>query len=135
MNTQSHYDSDGTLIGFEVPEIYVSRRQIRKMLDTSGVAAGAELGAPLLADDEVRVSFWVDGHKFCVVEPFGDSSVFWIVPEDPSARVPHLLERIQAIFEEHRVPPLRLVVGLVVTGDIVVRPIRWLYSLLRGHDS
>lgn len=135
MDTRSHFDDEGNLVGFEIDNVFIGRRKIQKILNESGQITDAELRDGLASGNPERLAFSLDGTDFLVEEPFGDSSVYWISPVDPTAEVPNSVARIQAIFEGYRVPILRLAMGLILSGAIIIRPIMAVSSWVKRSTN
>jgi len=73
-------DKDGRVFAFEVNNFLLSRRRVCAIVrKIPGVRV---IHAPkLFSRDEEFCEFEVDGQRFVVWEPWGDSSRFWIGPK------------------------------------------------------
>jgi hypothetical protein len=135
MDTRGHFDDDGSLVGFQIENLFISRRQIRRLLNNSGLTTDAKLMDGVASKNPERLAFSLDGTDFLVQEPFGDSSVYWISPVDPSAEASNSIARIQAVFEGYRVPLLRLAIGSILSGAVIIRPFRAVFSWVKRWNS
>jgi hypothetical protein len=113
--------NDGTLIAFEIDNVYVSRRGITKLLRSSGQVTDVKLQGHFGSSNDIRVSFTYFGERFIVWEPYGDSSKYWIGPEEPDrllADVTHL----KKLFDFYRPSFLRCLIGDLLTLRIFSGP-------------
>lgn len=82
MKTYDLKDAKGRVFAFEVPNTLLTRKRVCKIVQS---LPGARLlsGRKELAEEEF-CTFEVQGQRFKALEPFGDSSRYWIGPEPPS---------------------------------------------------
>jgi hypothetical protein len=85
MKTREMHNDAGTLTGFEVRNVLLTRRRACRI-------AGFGWG-----DDEF-CAFAVDGVPFLIIEPFGDNDRYWIVAEEPDPSARPLIERVRQVF-------------------------------------
>ena len=98
MSVQEMHNDAGVLTGFEVRNAGVSRRRACRV--AASVPGARVTRAPRLfrSWSEDFCAFEVDGVSFLIIEPFGDSSRYWIVAEDPNSTAGPLIERVRSTF-------------------------------------
>jgi hypothetical protein len=112
---------DRTLFAFEIDNVYISRKKVADLLKASQLVVDANLRSHFGSLDDARVTFKYSGQDFIVLEPYGDSSRYWIGPLDPrddSIDVADLKE----IFDSHRPSLLRSVIGGIVGLQLFRKP-------------
>jgi hypothetical protein len=98
MKTREMHNDAGTLTGFEVRNVLLTRRRACRI-------AGSVPGVTVTrwpprfgwGDDEF-CAFAVDGVPFLIIEPFGDNDSYWIVAEEPDPSARPLIERVRQVF-------------------------------------
>lgn len=102
-------------IGFEIDNIYVSLRTVVRILKgTNGVT---EIRTRRLFGKWEGIHIWFKflDEECVVIEPFGDSSRYWIGPSNPKANLD--FASVELEFRNYR-PPLPVkVIGDLVTLD------------------
>jgi hypothetical protein len=98
MRVQDMHNDEGVLTGFEVSNTSLGRRRACRIAAT--VPGGRVLRAPrpFRASPDDFCAFEVDGTPFLIIEPFGDSSRYWIVAKEPDPSARSLVERVRGIF-------------------------------------
>jgi hypothetical protein len=99
MKTRDLHNEAGTLTGFEVSNLFLSRRRACRIAEgVRGSVVSASAGR-LVESHDAFCAFTVDGAQFLVIEPFGDNSCYWIVAEKPHPTFRPLIERVRDAFE------------------------------------
>ncbi len=106
MRTYPITSDDGKNIGFEICHTWIWIGSIMRILRS---VPGVSLVSRARGDDK-RITFRLENEKFVVLEPFGDNSRYWIVPEAPGESVATQDELHQA-FIEYRTPLVKYVIG------------------------
>lgn len=101
MRTRDIRTDDGSLMGFSVSNLFLSRYGIPRILARIPGARLIRSQRRLGLAQEDFCQFEVAGKNFLVIETFNDSSVYEIVavPPEPSAQ----LDQVRSAFEKHRV--------------------------------
>lgn len=120
MMTYPIRDEHGQIFAFEIENAYISVRTIARLLRSVAGVSGVEARRPFSASRDVHVVFQFSGQRFLVWEPYGDSSRYWIGPDDDGRRPIVDLHAIEEVFRQYVVPiPVRLLGGL-----LTLRPLR-----------
>jgi len=96
---------------FEVSVVAISIRSIVSILQT--VEGVSEVKARRLfsgTSPDVHVRFLCYGQPFMVLEPYGDSSKYWIGPES-DITVPHNTDNLVKAFEQYQPSFLSRLIG------------------------
>ena len=102
MKTKELRNDDGTLTGFSVSNLFLSRHGVPKVVATIPSALVVRKQRPFrLAGPDDFCEFVVDGKTFLVIEPYGDSSEFLVVTEPPEEC--QQIAKVQHAFAQHRV--------------------------------
>jgi hypothetical protein len=103
-------DHSGHMFAFEIEHVYVGRGRLARVLrEIDGVSSIRVV--PRFGDSpDVRVQFVFRGRKCMVWEPYGDSSRYWIGPEEPEAG-PFDISAIEKVVRWYEVPPLAQLIG------------------------
>ena len=122
METYKLDTEEGTQFGFEIENFYISTFKIAKLL--SGVDGITNIQRRKLFhkydDDSYRLMFDFNDETYLIVEPFGDSSRYWIYPRN-SDHLSTKIAVIEAIFREYKPPILIKIIGDVIS----LKPIFW----------
>lgn len=110
MRTYPILKNDSIVFAFEIEHTCVSRRSIAKLLGSAESVAGVKLRGHFGSSDDVRLEFTYRGQAFIVLEPFGDSSRYWIGPEHPGDH-PGDIGKLKKIFDDYQPLLLRMMRG------------------------
>ena len=114
-------NTEGTgLFAFEVENVYVLPRRIARILAGIDEVTAVRLW-PLFRSTDRRVEFRFRGRDFMVWEPYGDSSRYWIGPQDDNDDRPIDISVIEDAFKRYRPPPYHRVIGDILTLRILKR--------------
>jgi len=103
----------GLVFAFEIDIVYARIPRIATLLSLAPGVTDVGDGRSWGLSSEVRLRFAYAGRRFIVWEPFGDSSRYWIGPEDDAAA--HLdISDIERVLSDYR--PSKIV---EVLGDLV----------------
>jgi hypothetical protein len=67
-------------IAFEISNVFVTRRQIAKLISGIPGVTRVVVGAHFGSSSDLRLTFDYYGEEYIVWEPYGDSSRYWIGP-------------------------------------------------------
>ena len=99
MKTRDMHDDAGTLTGFEVRNLTLSRqRAFRIAQSVPGSLVSRRPRRWVWSDNDDFCAFSDDGVPFLIIEPFGDNDCYWIVAEEPDPSSRQLIERVRAAF-------------------------------------
>lgn len=110
MRTYDVLEYEGDCKAFEIESAYVTRRKIAAILGGVEEVTDIRLRKPFSKSDEVHLRFQFKGRECVVWEPFGDSSRYWIGPENVEGGEIDLYE-VKAAFEQYRPSRPARVVG------------------------
>jgi hypothetical protein len=102
----------GCAIGFEIDNIYVSLGTVARILgDINGVT---EVKKRKLFSrwEEIHIWFKYLNHECFVIEPFGDSSRYWIGSRNPEEKFD--ISRIEEAFKRYQPSPMVKIIGDLV---------------------
>ena len=102
MRTYPILRDDGTVLAFEITSAWVTFIPLFRILRS--VPGVTDVKRQYFRDD--RVAFKLHGVPFVVNEPWGDSSRYWVGPEDPTESPPDIRPLHQAFFQ-YRGPLVR----------------------------
>jgi hypothetical protein len=100
MRTYHLHSHCGDITGFEVSNTWLQPRAASRLLTDNGATVTFRRG--FLRPGNVHVRFQYCGHQFELVEPFGDSSRYDIVPAAGHRPPAAILEEIRGIFIGYR---------------------------------
>lgn len=114
MVTYPIYSKDGRLLAFEIENAYIGLRKIVDVLTrisgVSNVKRRRLFGYP----SDIHIEFHYLDKAFIVLEPYGDSSRYWIGPKETEEICINLGE-IENIFKLYKPPFL-----VKLLGDLVM---------------
>ena len=100
MKTFPIHDNQGRLLAFEINNLFISRRRTIHILKSIEGVEITYRRFPFARDSsDVFCKFLFDGQEYIAMEPWGDSSRYWIGPEPPQ-HLP-LFEKILTAFISH----------------------------------
>lgn len=102
---------------FEIENIYLTRARIAKLLLGVTEVSGVVVLRTLKDTDGVRLTFKYRSHDFVVWEPYGDSSRYWIGPDEENDKSQDL-EAIRIVFERYQPPFIWHIAGALVMVDL-----------------
>lgn len=103
MKTTPILRSDGSLVGFELDNTWLYLGTVKRVLRS--VPGVANIKRVWFRD--VRYYFQYQGTTCVVLEPYGDSSEYWIGPEDPD-RCTADIRPLHTAFQGYRNPLIRI---------------------------
>jgi hypothetical protein len=98
METREMHDDVGTLTGFEVSNLSLSRRRACRIARSVPGSVVSRWPRWFAWSDDDFCAFSVDGVPFLIIEPFGDNDCYWIVAEEPDPGCRPLIERVRKVF-------------------------------------
>jgi hypothetical protein len=98
MNTRDMYNNAGTLTGFEISNVLLSRRRACRIAARVHGASVCRWPRRFWFSDDDFCAFSVDGVPFLIIEPFGDNDRYWVVAENPDPAARPLIERVREFF-------------------------------------
>jgi len=112
METYKLNTNEGAQFGFEIENVYISTYKIAKLL--SGVDGITNIQRRKLfhkyEDDSYRLMFDFNDETYLIIEPFGDSSRYWIF-QNNSDRLPSNITALEQIFRQYKPPLLIKIFG------------------------
>lgn len=103
----------GCAVGFEINNIYVSRRAVAHILRSIKDVTEVKARKLFSRWEAVHIWFKYMNHDCVVVEPFGDSSRYWIGPENTEQEFD--FSEVENAFKRYRPPFHRQIVGDIVS--------------------
>lgn len=123
---------DSVKIGFEIENAYASSREVARIVSGIAGVSDVEFIGSWLSDGDLRLRFRFRGEIFVVVEPFGDSSRYFIGPELERRNV-ESINVVENAFKAYRLGLLRRVVGDILTLKPVTRLLDIAFRRLDGQ--
>lgn len=103
---------------FEIDNIYISLSTIACLIKRVAGVSNVQARKLFRSDQrDVHVTFNYNGKKFIVWEPYGDSSRYWIGPDDTDTSIE--IVEIENVFKQHKPRILRRLLGDI----LMLRPI------------
>ena len=100
MRAWDTHTDDGAVTGFEINNFLITRGHVARTLKRiPGVTITKHPKMWVWSDDDF-IHFTLNGHKFLVIEPYGDNSRYWIVAEGEGGRP--FIETIKRMFTNGR---------------------------------
>ena len=99
---------------FEIENIYASRRAIARILREIDGVTEVRVRGHFGSQDDIRIAFKYQNSDYQVWEPYGDSSRYWIGPQNPESDSPDI-RAIESRFKEYHPPLHRKIFGDVFT--------------------
>ena len=112
MRTHKFYNDKDVLFAFEIENIYISVKRIKKLLESINSVENISSGRNVAVAD-VRIKFEYCGDQFIVMEPFGDNSRFWIGAEENSKSFD--VSAIERVFSNYKPPVFIRLLGNLVS--------------------
>jgi hypothetical protein len=106
MRTHPIRDSSGNLLAFEVENLLIGGATIGRIVKAKLGAAIIPHARSVIDNRDVRLAFQLDGVQFVVVEPFGDSSRYWIGPSADDLVPTPLIEGVHEAIAKYSPTPL-----------------------------
>lgn len=116
---------EGRITAFEVISVYIGPNAIVRLLATVDGVTDVRPRKLFGESPETHVQFKYRGEQYVVWEPYGDNSRYWIGPREPNDNVAEPAD-IEQAFKRYRSPLWRLVLGDILTLNIVRRIHGWL---------
>lgn len=114
MRTFPIVNEQKVVFAFEIENVYIGSRTIARLVRSVLGVTDVRVRKPFTGSAEVHVEFQYHNQPYVVWEPFGDSSRYWIGPDDPDVSSPSI-DAIERVFREYRPGLLRRVFGDVVS--------------------
>lgn len=105
---------NGEIVAFEVENLLVGTRQIAKILSAEPLVTEVKARVPFTREGAPLLRFTLGGESFIVDEPYGDSSRYWIGPENPETFVGSAVAIAHA-FEAYRPSAWRSTLAAILT--------------------
>jgi len=121
MQTHPILTKDGTrLPAFEVENAYIGPATIARLLAQVQGVTDVQQRKMLAKSNDVHVNFKYRGQPWIVWEPYGDSSRYWIGPQDQAESEIDATE-IEDAFKRHCPPFHRMLLGDMLTLRFITR--------------
>lgn len=118
-------------VGFEIEYAYTSSREVARIVREIAGVSDVQLIGSWLSDGDLRLRFRFRSDAFVVIEPFGDSSRYFIGPESERKSAENI-DAVENAFKTYRPGLLRRLVGDILT----LKPLTHLFqSVIRRFDG
>src|SRR4051812_10057443 len=108
---------DGCPSAFEIDVAYIGPRTIARVIRGVRGTSNVRIRKPFSASPDIHVRFRYNNREFIVWEPYGDSSKYWIGPEDREDATD--VSELRTAFERY-VPPIAIkILGSLVSLDFL----------------
>jgi hypothetical protein len=111
---------DGRIIAFEVENLYIGPQAVARLLRQVRSVSGVRPRRMFSRNSEIHVRFKHGGHACIVWEPYGDSSRYWIGPENPES-FPLDMTDVQSAFGNYKPPIHRAILGNLLSLNFLRR--------------
>lgn len=120
MKTESlNHDHNGKVMGFMIKNSYISINKSAFILSTvQGVSHIEKRRLFSKSSKDVHIRFMYEGVKCLVLEPYGDNSDYWVVPDDENDIDKINIKNIQMVFENYIPPYWRRIIGGLISFDL-----------------
>lgn len=120
MDTYLIKNSDDVPFAFEIDNIYIGAKKIAALLGKVDGVSEIRLRKMFSLPDDIHIEFKYAGEDFMVLEPYADSSRYWIGPKDDKNRnIP--ISVIEAVFKEYQPSPAIKLIGDLLSLNIFSR--------------
>lgn len=124
MKTYSIQSENQPGLPFEIQNSYIRPRTIAALLEDVEGVTGIRLRRSFSASSEIHVRFRYKDQECVVWEPYGDSSRYWVGPENEEASID--LREVEAAFTQYEPPlPARIL------GDLLSLNFKSLFGMTR----
>jgi hypothetical protein len=123
MITRQIKNDNGSLYAFEIDRVYIGKGKVSELL--SRVENVSDIRNRKMFSGEpsdVHIKFKYQGKVFIVMEPYGDSSEYWIGPSNEDEAGTDISE-IEGVFSQYKPP-----IAVKVFGDILTLNFGSLFS-------
>ncbi len=108
-----HDPQSGRVVAFEIENVYIGVPTIARLLESVNGITQVRQRRWFRGPDDVHVLFWFRDQECMVWEPYGDSSRYWIGPQDPA---PYLdMGAVQEVFNRYQPSVFRRIVGDILS--------------------
>lgn len=123
MTTYPIRDSDGKIFAFEIENIYIGARKIAALLSTVGGVSDVRIRRMFSLSSEIHVEFRFQEKEFIVWEPYGDSSMYWVGPDNEVGN--HVdIGDLEHLFQLYKPPTLVRLLGDLLSLKFLAIPRR-----------
>ena len=110
----------GHMYAFEIENLYIGKREIVRVLGEINGVSNVQARRMFSHSSDVRAEFKYQDKDYVVIEPFGDSSRYWVGPRnEEDAKID--IQKIENTFKQHRPPFLRELLGDILSLRIFSR--------------
>lgn len=106
-------ERNGEIVAFEIENLLIGTRQIARILSEEPQVAEVQARRPFAREKSPLVRFKLASESFIVDEPYGDSSRYWIGPENPETFLGSAGVLARA-FESYRPPAWRSTLAAIL---------------------
>lgn len=118
----------GFAIGFEIDNIYVSLGTMVRILKSVDGITEVKKRRLFSKWEDAHIWFKYLNHECVVVEPFGDSSRYWIGSMNSEERFD--ISKVEDAFMQYQPPVI-----VRIFGDLVTLNFKQLYKLVKGRGE
>lgn len=112
MKTFPVRSASGRSRAFEIENIYLSMRQLRRLIGEADRVHNVRVPGRREQREGVRLEFDYDGEPYMIWEPYADNSRFWIGPRaEPTGEESPGIRALELRLENYRVPILWRLLG------------------------
>ena len=103
----------GSAVGFEVDNIYVSLGTVASILKNINGVTEIEKRRLFSKWEGIHILFKYMNHECVVIEPFGDSSRYWIGPKNSEEKFD--ISNVESAFRRYQPPLIVKIFGDLIT--------------------
>jgi len=111
LRTYKYYKDNNQFFAFEIENVYIRPKKAAQLLSSvKGVADVTKTNS-----SEVHVTFKYKNKNFTVLEPYGDSSRYWIGPDDDDDPQNIDIMEIEKVFRNYKPNMLVKIIGDLIS--------------------
>lgn len=118
---QAKISPNGQLIAFEIESAYIGLTTVTLLLQQAMDISEVNRRRIFSGSGDVHVRFKYSGYPCVVWEPYGDSSRYWVGPENPET-FKEDLRSVEQIFSDYDPPMYRKMIGNLLSLRFLKAP-------------
>lgn len=112
-------ESSQRLVGFEFKQAYISLSNIQRLLLLNPEVSEVNVNSSIDPPGGIRVSFLAGRETYKIIEPFGDSSRYYVVTCDRGEQGLATIQELADMFESYKPTILERLIGGIFTLDFI----------------
>lgn len=122
METRKLYLEDGHLYAFEIDNIYISIRKATEVLSSINSVSDMRVRKPFNRESsDVHIRFKYLDKEYILLEPYGDSSEYWVGPDKEEDSLNIDIAPLESAFTNYKPSLLVKLIGDLITFKFLKR--------------